>query len=240
MTSPVLSYYGAKWRATPHYPAPTEGLIVEPFAGSAGYSVRHGQGRAVLLIDKDPRIVAIWEFLIGASADDVRALPLLDLDATAQDLPADIPDGARELIRGWLQGASRNGKNSFSSMAKAAFAANPNTPSFWGAACRERIASQVAGFKGWGVILGSYSDAPDEPASWFVDPPYDNTAGETYRFGRKGIDYAHLAQWCRSRDGQVIVCENMGATWLPFRPLYGTAHSWTGKTSRKAVEGVWP
>lgn len=25
--------------------------------------------------------------------------------------------------------------------------------------------------------------------------------------------------WCKDRRGQVIVCENAGATWLPFEPL---------------------
>jgi hypothetical protein len=28
-----------------------------------------------------------------------------------------------------------------------------------------------------------------------------------------------VAEWCLSRMGQVIVCENQGVTWLPFQPL---------------------
>jgi len=48
------------------------------------------------------------------------------------------------------------------------------------------------------------------------DPPYEK-AGSRYRFNR--IDYSALAQWCKERNGQVIVCEQDNATWLPFEHL---------------------
>jgi hypothetical protein len=38
---PFFSFFGSKWRVAPHYPAPERDLIIEPFAGSAGYSLRH-------------------------------------------------------------------------------------------------------------------------------------------------------------------------------------------------------
>ena len=28
-----------------------------------------------------------------------------------------------------------------------------------------------------------------------------------------------LADWCKSRNGQIIVCENTKATWMEFKPL---------------------
>jgi hypothetical protein len=56
-------------------------------------------------------------------------------------------------------------------------------------------------------------------ATWFVDAPYNNEAGEHYTYGRQSIDYQHLGNWCRSRSGQVIACENLGADWLDFRPF---------------------
>ena len=49
-----FSYFGGKWRAAPHYPAPTEPHIIEPFAGAAGYAMRYPE-RKVTLIDADPR-----------------------------------------------------------------------------------------------------------------------------------------------------------------------------------------
>lgn len=38
---PFFTFYGGKWRAAPHYAPPEFATIVEPFAGAAGYSVRH-------------------------------------------------------------------------------------------------------------------------------------------------------------------------------------------------------
>ena len=41
--------------------------------------------------------------------------------------------------------------------------------------------------------------------------------GDQYRC--RDVDYEHLGDWCRSREGQVIVCEQQGADWLPFEAL---------------------
>jgi len=41
---------------------------------------------------------------------------------------------------------------------------------------------------------------------------------------RIGVDYQSLSTWCRSRTGQVIVCENSNANWMEFQflsALYG-------------------
>lgn len=233
---PFLSYYGGKWKIAPRYPAPAHRTIVEPFAGGAGYSLRHYR-REVILVERDPRIAGIWRYLIGASPSDVLALPLLDLEQSIDDAPPCDPDG-RELIRAWLQGGARNGKNTFSTMAKNNLRLNPNTPAFWGAACRARIAEQVIHIKHWHVIEGSYADAPDVEATWFVDPPYNNAAGSVYRFNNSGIDFAALGAWCEGRAGQAIVCENVGADWLPFSPLLETANNWNGDTKRSG-EAIW-
>ena len=84
---------------------------------------------------------------------------------------------------------------------------------------RDRVASQVDAIKHWRVIEGDYTEAPDAEATWFIDPPYNNKAGSHYPWGCDKIDYNALGQWCHQRRGQVIACENEGATWLPFRPF---------------------
>lgn len=33
------------------------------------------------------------------------------------------------------------------------------------------------------------------------------------------IDYVELADWCKSRNGEIIVCENSKADWLDFVPI---------------------
>ncbi len=232
---PALSYYGSKWRAATRYPAPTYPLVIEPFAGAAGYSLRYDVERA-LLLEKDARIAGIWQYLIASTPEDVLQLPLLGLDEHIDSLPPCDLNG-RELIRAWLQGGARNAKSTFSSMAKNNLRKNPHTPSFWGAACRSRLAAQVTSLKGWTIINGDYRRAPDVEATWFIDPPYNNAAGRVYN--HHAIDYKELGEWCRTRRGQVIVCENMGADLLPFRPLYAMKNNWNGSV-KHTVEAVWP
>ena len=95
------------------------------------------------------------------------------------------------------------------------------------------IAPNVMKIKHWKIQLGDYRDIPNERATWFIDPPYQN-GGDYYKFGNKEIDFASLADWCKLREGQVIVCENMRANWMPFFPIgnmHGAAHDTT--------EAVW-
>jgi hypothetical protein len=84
---PIFPFYGSKWRDAKRYPPPTHGIVIEPFAGSAGYSLWHAP-RKVLLIDADPIIVGVWEYLIGASEAEILALPDLELGQSTDDLRA--------------------------------------------------------------------------------------------------------------------------------------------------------
>lgn len=100
---------------------------------------------------------------------------------------------------------------------------------------RERISKQVQQIRHWQVIEGDYTAAPDVCATWFVDPPYSGEAGRKY----DKIDYTSLGTWCKSRRGQVMVCENVGATWLPFQP-YLTIKSTEGAHGKKqSEEALW-
>ena len=108
--------------------------------------------------------------------------------------------------------------------------------SFWGSRVRETVASQVDAIRHWQVYQCSYEDSPVYgEATWFIDPPYQK-AGAHYKYGSDGLDYDALATWCRSRQGQVIVCENDGADWLPFQELASTK---TTRAGRRSMEVVW-
>ncbi len=235
---PFWRYYGGKWRAAPRYPAPRYGTIVEPFAGAAGYSLRYAD-RRVVLIERDPLVAETWRWLIGASPDDVRSIPLTE---DARDLPSWVPPGARTLIVLLLSEASASGPRGQQAQSKrvAKGAANGEAIRGGGEAMRERVASQVDAIKHWTLIEGDYRDAPNVEATWFVDPPYDNRAGRAYRY--HAIDYAALGVWCRTRRGQTIACENEGATWLPFRPLYSVTtrmNGAKGEGGRTSTEAIW-
>lgn len=98
---------------------------------------------------------------------------------------------------------------------------------------RERVASQVNAIKHWRVIEADYAAVSDIEATWFVDPPYQLT-GYGYVHSSKAMDFATLATWCRSRRGQIIMCENPGADWLPFAP-FGSVTGMSGAPSREAI-----
>ena len=56
----------------------------------------------------------------------------------------------------------------------------------------------------------------DTPSVLSSRAPYVDK-GRYYRI--RSVDYDRLGAWCRRLPGQTIVCEQAGATWLPFRPL---------------------
>lgn len=214
ITGPFLSFFGGKWRATPRlYPVPRHRTIIEPFAGSAGYSLRYYYHQ-VILYEKDPLTAAVWDYLIRASTKDILALPLMEDDQTIRDLPC--CEEAQNFI-GWkiCAGQAKPYKTK-SSWARSG--ARPNT--FWGEKVREKMAAQIECIDHWKIHNMGYEEIPhNRKATYFIDPPYQYAGGEHYRCGAKDINYGHLAHWCKSRQGQVIVCEGKGADWLPFRPL---------------------
>ena len=234
MLKPFFTYYGGKYRAAPHYPKPQYGTIVEPFAGSAGYSLRYHEAR-VVLVERDPIIAGLWRYIVGASASDFATLPDLRAGETVDDLS--VCQEAAWLIGFWLNKGAASPCKTPSAWMRSEI--RPN--SYWGQAVRDRLVAQAGSVKHWRVIEGSYGDAVVDSAAgsevtWFVDPPYEG-AGRLYR--HSAVDYEHLAHWCVDRPGQVIVCENSGATWLPFEP-FRTIKSTPGSRGKgHSSEVIW-
>jgi hypothetical protein len=227
---PFFTLYGGKWRAAPHYPKPHHIPLIEPFAGSAGYAVRW-HGHHVILVEKDPAIAATWRYLLAVSPEEVRGLPDVKDDQTVDDLP--VAAEARLLIGWWLnKGTTRPCRKPSAWMRS-----RVRPRSYWCQEIRDRIASQLDDIRHWQLIEGDYTAAPDIVATWFIDPPYQK-AGKHYRCGSRELDYGELADWCRSRRGQVIVCETAGADWLPFEPfrdIKASPAKHGGKVSREVV-----
>lgn len=74
----MWSYYGSKSKVVDFYPPPKYGKIIEPFAGSARYSLKFFD-RDITLVDKYEVIVRIWKWLQQASEKDIMSLPVLPL-----------------------------------------------------------------------------------------------------------------------------------------------------------------
>lgn len=233
---PFLSFYGAKWRMASRLPPPAYPLIIEPFAGSLGYSVRHGASGKVLGVERDPTIAAVWRWLFSASPDDVRNLPLLDPDNDVRLLTG-LDPAARGLIGFWLNKGMTAPCNRPSKWMRNPLPGRLET--FWGEGIRERIARQLPLIADWSIIEGDYTESPDVEATWLIDPPYQGAPGSRYKFGNKGIDYAALGEWCRSRRGQVIVCEHAGADWLPFEPVSFAVKAAANGGGSYSDEAIW-
>lgn len=239
---PFFTFYGGKWRAAPHYPPPRYDHIIEPFAGSAGYAMRYPD-RRVTLIERDPIIAGTWGYLLAVSPSEILALPDIEAGQSVDDLTT-LPEEARWLIGWWLNGGSAQPKKRPGAWMRRQVDngghgwTTGGGQLSWSARVRERIASQLDAIRHWIVIEGDGSKAPDVEATWFIDPPYQR-AGRHYRFGASNIHYPTLARWCRSRHGQVIVCEQEGADWLPFRPWRPIKASEAKYGGKRSLEAIW-
>jgi len=222
-----FTYYGGKYRVARSYPTPKYDKIIEPFAGSAGYSLRYPE-KQVHLFDLDPIICGLWDYLIKASPEDIMKLPN-DVDRI-DDLK--ICQEAKWLIGFWLNKGTVQPSKSPSRWMRDK--TRPN--SFWGQVIKERIASQVDGIKHWKISNKSYDTIENKKATWFIDPPYQ-LMGKYYKFS--SIDYNKLGIWSKERNGQVIVCEQNGADWLPFID-FKTIKATEGKHGKsKSKEVIW-
>lgn len=202
---PFFSFYGAKHRAAPQYPAPRQPRIIEPFAGSAAYSTLY-HNRRINLYDVDPKISAVWSYLITARRPDVIRLPVKfdhieDLKCCQE---------AKWLIGFWLNAAAPQPRNVPSAWARSGL--RPNM--FWGESRRELIAEQLRYIRHWQIACKSWERVRNTTATWFIDPPYQGPPGRLYKY--HDVDYKALGAWCKDRHGQVVVCEQHGADWLPF------------------------
>lgn len=226
---PFFGFYGGKWRdAVKYYPKPKFDQIVEPFAGSAGYSLRY-YNRKIVLCDIDPVIFGVWKYLTKVSAKEILSIPDIDLDGSVDDLK--LPEEAKWLVGFWLNRGASNPRKTPSRWMRDQI----RPGSFWGARVRNTIANQVGLIRHWKVYNCNYHDCPIEgKATWFVDPPYQK-AGKHYRFSSDGIDFQSLGNWCRALTGQVIVCENEGANWLPFEDLADIKTTRSGVRSKEVI-----
>lgn len=207
---PFFSYFGGKWKLAKEYGRPRCGHVIEPFAGAAGYSV-YWEPKKVTLIERNPVVYGVWNYLQRVSPAEVLRLP--SAISHVDELPSRVCQEAKWLIGFWFD----NGLTK-PAVARGNWAKTPILSArFWSETIKQRIASQVDHIRHWEIIEGSYDDAPDVKAHWHVDPPYDNAAGRLYTSNT--VDRQALARWCQSRHGWVQVCENDGATWLPFKPF---------------------
>jgi len=226
MLRPFFFFYGGKWRIAKKYPTPKHDTIIEPFAGSAAYSVRYPE-KKVILYDADPVVFGVWDYLIHVSEEEILNLP--NGFDSVDDLS--VPQEAKWLI-GFLlnKGCMRPCKTPCAWMRDPRYSYQ-----FWGPKIQNRIAAQIPRIRHWKIYNEDFQKVENRKATWFIDPPYSDK-GKHYKINN--IDYPVLGEWCRGREGQTIVCENDGANWLPFETLC-EARSLREKSIGRSKEAMW-
>lgn len=209
---PFFSYFGSKYRLSKKYPVPTKEVLIEPFAGSACYSL-HYPHKQVKLFDKYEVICSIWDYLIHVSEKEFLSLPMIDFDKSVDDY--DICQEAKYLIGYFLADGRGIPSKTHTSRSIKKIIVSPDARNRWTHSKIEQIVNQLQYIRHWTIEQKSYELIENEDATWFIDPPYQ-LAGKNYKESSKNIDFTHLANWCKERQGEVIVCENDGADWLPF------------------------
>ena len=201
----MFDYFGSKKRLAPTYDPPTYDTIIEPFAGAAAYSMlwlTRRREMTAILYDIDPMVIELWTRLLDLTPEELWHYP----DPVKGERTTDpIYLTATVTYGSWVR-ASKGKDYQISEWMHRDF------PEI-----KRRMADTLAHVRGRVTIHdASYEGAHDVEATWFIDPPYQ-TEGHQYALGN-AIDFAGLGDWCRSRQGQVIVCESLGADWLEFTP----------------------
>lgn len=216
----MWSYFGAKLRIVDHYPKPKFGVIKECFAGSAPYSVKYFEND-VYLYDKYHVIIDIWDYLKECSIKDI-----LNLKCPAKGTVLGYEnydcDAQRYLIGFMIARVQITPANTVTSFGLERFDAD-----------KKRIAANLFKIKHFKTQCISYDEIPNQQATWFLDAPYQ-FGGETYKHNNRKINFNNLSEWCTSREGQTIVCENHLATWLPFVPMKSTQG-----VAKQSNEVIW-
>lgn len=244
-----FSYFGGKVGLANNYPAPDKDtIVVEPFAGAAGYSTYHEVDR-VYLFDLFPTVVEVWSFLIAAANDPEVRKQFEELPVGPfykwNPIPTDIPLGAQYLIGFW-ETQSQTYPSRWQQSPRIYENGDPrpkNRGGLWNERTKARILEQLPKIKNWKVFEGSYADSVDilkregvDPAQviWHIDPPYQN-GGTRYKKSSNDIDFEKLGDWVKSLEGRVMVCERDPANWLDFRELIATKNA----SNKKYSELVW-
>ena len=216
----MWSYYGRKSKVIKYYPDPIKDKIIEPFAGTAVYSLhKNNWEKDVLLVDLYDVIIDVWQYLQQAKPEDILSLPDMNIGDNV-DIHTQLTKEEK-----WLIGFNINGGSA---------APKKTTMKFnvWNRT-KPVIAQNLYKIKHWEIRKDDYRNIENEDATWFIDPPYQH-GGIYYRHNNKNINYQELNEWCKSRNGQIIVCENTKADWMVFKPLKqmkGSLHT--------TIESMW-
>lgn len=227
----MFYYYGSKTLLAKYYPEPKSKEIIEPFAGSGAYSIYHllkDKSIKSTLIEKDKRVVETWKNVLSMNVSDIQNYPTPKIGEQTSDFLI--------MTCSVSNAVSKCKSMKYTERLAKVFNIQKN-----------RLVKYIKIKDRIEIIHGDFSECENRDATWFIDPPYQitnnvnkgtvfaNGDGYGIGLGASDIDFQMLSKWAKSRKGQVIVCEKIGANWLPFRVLKD------GKTSmgKNYKEMIW-
>lgn len=219
--NPFFSYFGSKYRLAKLYPEPRHDTIIEPFAGSAGYSLLYPHKQVYLYETYEP-VVQVWNYLIKAEEKEILSLPLGPFDKHHSIDQENIPEEAKLLIGFWLTESQTHSSR---------YPLSKSRGGNWTERKRKLLSNQIQYIRHWRVENKSFEVLDNREATWFIDPPYQQ-AGKRYRHNK--IDFEYLKKWCTKCLGHVIVCEQQGASWMDFKPLAESRNA-SNKTYKELI-----
>lgn len=194
LSGPLFKWFGSKWLSSRLLPAPLHSTVVEPYAGGAGYALRHAEKRVVLW-DDDPNLQILWPWLIQAKESDIREIPI-NVPEETDIRTLGLSLGQAMLMKHW-QRTNNCGD---------CWTVSPwgNKPGQWTANTRARVASEVESIAHWEFAKPDWTH---ENTTYLIDPPY--LYNYRYRTGLKPFSHTTLANNVSSipTSSQVIVCE---------------------------------
>ena len=228
----MFSFFGSKSKIIKKYPKPKYNVVIEPFAGSARYALEHWD-KQIILFEKDVKVFGVWEYLLQASKQDILSLPDVPNKTVLESIHgfSELSKEEKWLIGFCCNGGSAQPKN---------VSGNYNFNS-WNKD-KVRISESLYKISHWKIYNTSYVDIGTqykELATWFIDPPYE-AKGKWYKENK--INYPHLRKWIDGLNGQIIVCENIGNTWIDVAPLVEipfTHFKSSDDYKKKTFEGIY-
>jgi hypothetical protein len=222
---PLFKWFGSKWQSAKHYPAPEHDILVEPYAGGAGYALNHCDKHVVIWED-DPNLQALWQWLISqATPADVRDIPI-GLSEGTDIRSLGLTLGQQLLLKHWQRTNNVGDCWTISRWG--------HLPGQWTVNTRSRVAEQIGAIKHWEIVQPI--DLIDVPCTWFIDPPY--LFNYRYRAGLPKFDFENLASFVDtiSRESLVIACEAADKKTAAFPQYLRFEHSHRSVTSRRKAE----
>lgn len=154
VTGPLFKWFGSKWQAAKYYPEPGD-YIIEPFAGSAGYSLRYPR-RFVTIAESDPHIYQLWKWLIEeATESKIKEIPVgLPVGTDIRSLG--LSQGQQLLLKSWQR--TNNVGNCWT------ISPWGDKPGQWTLNTRARVSAEFGEVKHWKIGKNGLSLMSSPPA----------------------------------------------------------------------------